>query len=163
MKMDKKTKIKMVKEHIEEFVTLKELERNNFTSAVPMSNTKKFDILAIDNMNSDNQIAIQVKTTTKRKLKYIKWMLNKKSEYMIGNNIFYVFVVFDGKNSLDKPDYYIVSSEVVAQSIKQRHIQFLSTSKRNGEPHKDIDMREFIVLIGEDEYKNKWNILRKER
>ena len=28
MKMDKKTKIKMVKEHIEEFVTLKELEEN---------------------------------------------------------------------------------------------------------------------------------------
>ena len=27
MKMDKKTKIKMVKEHIEEFVTLKELEK----------------------------------------------------------------------------------------------------------------------------------------
>ena len=28
MKMDKKAKIKMVKEHIEKFVTLKELEEN---------------------------------------------------------------------------------------------------------------------------------------
>ena len=146
-----------------EYYVAAELERNNFTAAVPMSNTKNFDILAIDNFNSNNQIAIQVKTTTKRKSKYVKWMLNKKSECMIGKNIFYVFVVFDGRNILDKPDYYIVPSELVAQSIKQRHIQFLSTSKRNGEPHKDTDMREFIVLIGEDEYKNNWNILRKER
>ena len=30
MKMDKKAKIKMVKEHIEEFVTLKELEEKTF-------------------------------------------------------------------------------------------------------------------------------------
>lgn len=146
-----------------EYYVAAELERNNFTSAVPMSNTKNFDILAIDNLNSNNQIAIQVKTTTKRKAKYIKWMLNKKSEYMIGKNIFYVFVVFDGQNTLDKPDYYIVPSEVVAYNIKQRHIQFLSTTKRNGEPHKDTDMREFIVLIDEDEYKNRWDILREER
>ena len=44
-----------------EYFVAAELERRGFTAAVPMSNTKSFDVLAIDRAN-DRQIAIQVKT-----------------------------------------------------------------------------------------------------
>ena len=45
-----------------EYFVAGELERRGFTAAVPMSNTKDFDILAI-NRETFEQFAIQVKTT----------------------------------------------------------------------------------------------------
>lgn len=45
-----------------EYFVAGELERRGFTVAVPMSNVKDFDILAIDR-ETHKQIAIQVKTT----------------------------------------------------------------------------------------------------
>ena len=51
-----------------EYFVAGELERRGYTVAVPMSNTKDFDILAI-NRDSLNQYAIQVKTTRKNEKK----------------------------------------------------------------------------------------------
>ena len=45
-----------------EYFVAGELERHGFTVAVPMSNVKDFDILAI-NRETYDQFAIQVKTT----------------------------------------------------------------------------------------------------
>ena len=48
-----------------------------------MSNTKSFDVLAI-NRNNDKQIAIQVKTNhTSKKT----WTLSQKNETLLGENI----------------------------------------------------------------------------
>lgn len=44
-----------------EYFVAAELERRGFTVAVPMSNTKDFDILAI-NRETNRQVALQVKT-----------------------------------------------------------------------------------------------------
>ena len=49
-----------------EYFVAGELERRGFTVAVPMSNTKDFDVLAI-NRETLNQYAIQVKTTSYKK------------------------------------------------------------------------------------------------
>ena len=53
-----------------------------------MSNVENFDILAI-HRKTYKQYAIQVKTTC-RKSK--KWILTKKNEDLVGDNIFYIFV-----------------------------------------------------------------------
>ena len=45
-----------------EYFVAGELERHGFTVAVPMSNVKDFDILAINRITYE-QFAIQVKTT----------------------------------------------------------------------------------------------------
>ena len=71
-----------------EYFVAGELERRGFTVAVPMSNVKDFDILAI-NRETYEQFAIQVKTTG---YKQKKWTLSKKNENLEGDNIFYVFV-----------------------------------------------------------------------
>ena len=52
-----------------EYFVAAELERRGYTAAVPMSNTRDFDILAI-NRETKQQIAIQVKTT---QYKHKKW------------------------------------------------------------------------------------------
>lgn len=63
-----------------EYFVAGELERRGFTVAVPMSNVKDFDILAISRINPEKQYAVQVKTTGGRSP---KWVLSKKAETLI--------------------------------------------------------------------------------
>lgn len=119
-----------------EYFVAAELERNGFTAAVPMSNTKNFDILAIDKQ-SGRQIAIQVKTNhTKART----WTLSLKNETLLGDDIYYVFVSLNEK---DAPDYFIVPCQTVAESIKKTHSNFIETKKANGTFTKDTAIRKF--------------------
>ena len=76
-----------------EYFVAAELERNGFTSAVPMSNTKEFDVLAISK-RTHKQVAIQVKTNHTKKR---TWTLSQKNEALIKENVYYVFVSLNGK------------------------------------------------------------------
>lgn len=133
-----------------EYFVAGELERRGFTVAVPMSNVKDFDILAI-NRETHNQYAIQVKTTG---YKQKKWTLSKKNENLEGDNIFYVFVSL---NELDTPEYHIVPSKVVANTIKEEHRKWLETPGRNGQKHNDTNIR--VFLDKDDIYYDKWSLL----
>lgn len=101
-----------------EYFVAGELERRGFTVAVPMSNTKDFDILAISR-KTNNQYAIQVKTTHDKNK---KWILAQKNEDLVDDNIIYVFVVLNG---LENPVYHIVDSKTVARTIKESHNNWL--------------------------------------
>ena len=72
-----------------EYFVAGELERRGFTCAVPMSNTKDFDILAINRTNF-NQYAIQVKTTS---FKQKNWALNKKNEDLFNSKQIYSLLI----------------------------------------------------------------------
>lgn len=73
-----------------EYFVAGELERRGFTVALPMSNVRDFDILAI-NRTTHVQYAIQVKTTW---YKQKKWTLAKKNEALMGDHIIYFFFRF---------------------------------------------------------------------
>lgn len=133
-----------------EYFTAGELERHGLTVAVPMSNVKDFDILAI-NRNSHKQYAIQVKTTS---YKQKTWTLGKKNETLKGDNIYYIFVSL---NEMDQPEYHIVPSNIVAETIKREHQQWLKTPGRKGQPHNDTNMRKFSDT--DDTYLDKWDYL----
>ena len=133
-----------------EYFVAGELERHGFTVAVPMSNTKDFDILAINRKNF-KQFAIQVKTTSyKQKL----WTLSQKNEDLVGDNIVYFFVSL---NELDIPEYHIVPSKVVAKSVKESHQLWLETPGKNCQKHKDNSIRKFSDF--ENQYLNNWECL----
>lgn len=133
-----------------EYFVAGELERRGFTVAVPMSNVKDFDILAINRENYE-QFAIQVKTTG---YKQKKWTLSKKNETLMGDNIFYVFVSL---NELDTPEYHVVPSKVVATTITESHKKWLETPGKDGKPHNDTNIRNFFDK--EDIYYDKWSLL----
>lgn len=134
-----------------EYFVAGELERHGFTVAVPMSNVKDFDILAIDR-ETYKQFAIQVKTTGyKQKV----WTLNQKNENIIGDNIIYFFVSL---NEMEVPEYHIVPSKIVADYVKSSHQEWLETPGRNGQKHNDNPMRKFADI--EDKYLNNWNCLK---
>ena len=134
-----------------EYFVAGELERRGYTVAVPMSNVKDFDILAI-NRETHEQFAIQVKTTG---YKQKKWVLSKKNKELKGNNIFYVFVSL---NELETPEYHIVPSKVVADTIKADHQTWLNTPGKKGQQHKDTNIRAFTDE--DDIYLNKWELLK---
>lgn len=133
-----------------EYFVAGELERRGFTVAVPMSNVKDFDILAI-NRTTHEQFAIQVKTTG---YKQKKWTLSKKNEELIGDNIFYVFVSL---NELETPEYHIVPSKVVADTIRASHQEWLNTPGQKGQRHNDTNIR--VFLDKDDMYYDKWSLL----
>ncbi len=134
-----------------EYFVAGELERRGFTCAVPMSNTKDFDILIINRKNN-NQYAIQVKTTS---YKQKKWTLSPKNEELIGKNIFYVFVSL---NELETPEYHIVPSNIVASQLKEGYKAWLETPGRKGQNHNDNSFRKF--LDKDDKYLNRWDYLK---
>ena len=133
-----------------EYFVAGELERRGFTAAVPMSNTKDFDILAI-NRESYKQIAIQVKTT---RYKQKVWSLGVKNENIVGDNIMYIFVSL---NELDIPEYHIVPSKVVSETVKKSHQEWLNTPGKRGQKHNDNPMRKFSDI--DDKYLNRWDLL----
>lgn len=133
-----------------EYFVAGELERHGFTVAVPMSNTKDFDILAI-NRETYKQFAIQVKTTS---YKQKEWTLSEKNEDLVGDNIIYFFVSL---NELETPEYHIVQSKIVANTIKLEHDMWLNTLGKKGQQHKDNPIRKFEDK--EDKFLNNWKIL----
>ncbi len=133
-----------------EYFVAGELERRGFTAAVPMSNTKDFDILSI-NRESYKQLAIQVKTT---RYKQKVWSLGVKNENIVGDNIMYIFVSL---NELDIPEYHIVPSKVVSETVKKSHQEWLNTPGKRGQKHNDNPMRKFSDI--DDKYLNRWDLL----
>lgn len=122
-----------------EYFVAAELERRGFTVAVPMSNTKDFDILAI-NRETNRQVALQVKTN-RGKGKY--WLLNKKSEELKGDNIYYVLLCL---NELEQPEYYIVESELIADNMQKGYQQWLQEEGKKEKRH-ETTMRKFAFDV----------------
>lgn len=133
-----------------EYFVAAELERRGFTVALPLSNVKDYDLLAIDR-STHKQIAVQVKTTRHRKK---EWVLTKKNEDMSGKSVYYIFVSLAG---LEQPEYHIVPSAVVAERIRSEHEKWLSSPGKDGQKHNDSSVRKFSDK--EDAYLNKWEIL----
>ena len=92
-----------------EYFVAAELERRGFTVGIPMSNVKDYDILCAN--KNGKQFALQIKTTSKWNN---KWILNQKSEKIVADNVFYVFVHL---HQLGNPSYFIVPSKYVAETV----------------------------------------------
>ena len=134
-----------------EYFVAGELERHGFTAAVPMSNVKDFDILAI-NRENQNQYAIQVKT---RKSNQKNWQLKARHENISEKNIIYFFVCL---NDFNMPEYHIVPSKIVADVIKKNHKEWLDTPGKKGQKHNDNPIRKFSDY--DNKYLDNWNCLK---
>ena len=117
---------------------------------ITLRNTESVDILA-SNDNGTRSVSIQVKT---RSGKARGWPLNEKAEKIKAPNLFYVFVTLRGEK--ERPEYFVVPSEVVAATITREHTDWLATPGRHGQRHKDNPIRQFRDY---EPYREKWNIL----
>ena len=140
-----------------EYFVAAELERRGFTAALPMSNAKDFDVLAISRETA-RKVAIQVKTEQGASG---EWILSKKCEQIKDKDVYFVFVSLNGKAF---PSYYIVESSLVADNVRDGYAKWI----KEGE-HKETTMRKFtfktapydnIHGLKAEEFKDKWDKLK---
>lgn len=132
-----------------EYFVAGELERRGFTVGVPMSNVKDYDLLCIN--PNGKQFALQVKTTSSGRN---KWLLASKNEKISEDNVFYIFVHL---HELDNPQYFIVPSKIVAETISKGHEAWLKTPGKDGKAHNDSNIR--TIEFENNTYLGKWDYL----
>lgn len=134
-----------------EYFVAAELSRRGHLATITLKNTKGIDVLA-SNEDGSKQVGIQVKTN---QINRREWILNQKAEYYNADNLFFVFVIL--KRELERPEFFIVPSKVVAHYTKTMHLKWLETPGKKGQAHRDSSMRKF--QDHECQYLEKWDLL----
>jgi hypothetical protein len=135
-----------------EYFVAGELSRRGFMASVTLRNNDSIDIHA--SKLSDNKIlAIQVKTN---QFGGRSWPLSKKAESIKSENLFYIFVALKGLT--ERPEYFIVPSEYIADRLKNGHAKWLATPGKKGQSHQDTNMRQFQDKEGQ--FLEQWDLLR---
>jgi len=142
-----------------EFYTLAQLCARGFIATLTLGNTKGVDIL-VTNQEINKLFKVEVKTSTIKE-SYSRifedgitydWMMNKKHETMIQDNLIFCFVHLADNDHL--PKFYLVPSKDVAKQVRQSHQFWLK--RRNV---KDTSIRTFrIHLDNRNGYENNWNV-----
>ena len=132
-----------------EYLVAAELSRRGYVATLTLRNTRGIDILA-SNRDATRSVGIQVKTAQSARP---AWLMNKKAEADLAENLLYVFVCLTPDGSAD---FYVVPRQVVAKYVRESHAEFLKTPGRKG-PHQDTDIRQYNDPTRE--YKDRWDLL----
>jgi hypothetical protein len=133
-----------------EYLVAAELSRRGYVATLTLRNTRGIDILA-SNSDATRSVGIQVKTARGVKP---AWMMHKKAEADRAENLFYVFVCLVPVGSAA---FYVVPRKVVAKHVREGHAKWLKKPGRQGQAHKDTDMRRY--KDPSHEYKDRWDLL----
>lgn len=151
--MKQKTKLESVAVGVTgEYYVAGELSHRGYISSITLRNTRGIDII-VSNKEGTKSATIQVKSTQNNKKN--SWILTQKSEDFFSENHFYIFVNLDEPGI--RPKFFVVPSEVVAQYISTSHKNWLNKPGKNGQQHKDNQMRRFEDL--ESQYFEAWNFI----
>jgi len=145
-----------------QFFIAGQLCRRGLVAVVTMGNTPNTDILC-SNVEGTKFVHIQVKT-------YVPGSrtvsVGKKAEKDYGDNFIWVLGGIPHAESEDDFEYYIIPSSEVSKNVKQSHKLWLETPGRDGNPHKDNDMRTIHIPPHSsnagwsiEKYKNNWAII----
>jgi len=126
-----------------------ELSRRNWIALVTTRNTEAIDILAT---KEGKQREIQVKTRFKSKSR--RWLLSKKAETLVSPSLFYVFVNLLEEN--ERPEYYVVPSNVVADYVAGTHKIFLQKGGKDSNMRQFPNRHEALNIL---RYKDRWKLL----
>ena len=148
-----------------EFYVLAQLNSRGYAASLTLGNTKSVDILIMNN-KTNKGFKVEVKTTTNKPIKEklfakwhndsacYNWILSKKNETYIEDNLIYCFVHISDLNVM--PEFFLVHSNDVADYVKLQHKFYLSTRKNKVS---DSSMRKFRIEINDpNNYKNNWVI-----
>lgn len=132
-----------------EYLVAGELSRRGYIASITLRNSKGVDVL-VTNSDATKTVNIQVKTN-QGSSPY--WLLSKKAEDYVAENLFYVFV---NLNDGEVPEYFVVPSKTVASFIKKSHQNYISHPGRGGIKRKDSSMRKFEDK--EKKFLNRWDL-----
>ncbi len=135
----------------DEYFVAAELSKRGYIASITLRNTKGIDILAT-NADATKSVNIQVKSSQGKSR---RWLLNKRAETYHARDLFYVFVNLRGE--MDRPEFFIVPSKVVAKFVKEGYAEWRATPGRNWQKRNDTCMRVFVDK--DDEYLERWELL----
>ncbi len=134
-----------------EYLVAGELSLRGYIASITLRNSRGIDII-VSSADGSRSATLQVKTNSSGKP---DWILNKKAETFSADNHYYALVSL--KELGERPDFYIVPSEVVATHVRESHANWLAGLKRDGSSRKDSNMRKFIDPLGE--YLEAWDYI----
>jgi hypothetical protein len=118
-----------------------ELLRRGYIAALAPHGVPNADIVVTD-VEGTRLCSIQVKT--RRDIGSDGgWHMKAKHEAIRGDRLFYCFVDF-GKTPDDRPTVHVLPSVLVADVLTTAHRKWLATPGKNGQPHKDGNMRRLV-------------------
>ncbi len=97
-------------------------------------------------------MTIQCKTSQRPQK---RWVLNEKSQDFVSSTHFYVFVLLGVAG--ERPQYHVVPSREVANSLKADHKKWINTRGKGGRKHVNNSVRVFADK--DDEYLERWDLL----
>ncbi len=115
------------------------LSKEGFIVTVTLGRTIYYDLIVINPKNKT--IKIQVKTTQHPNIN--EFVVSKKTENFIEDDLFYAFVRLKEINNL--PDFWILPSKIVADIVKKTYENWLKTPAKNGGEHKETPLRTFCI------------------
>jgi hypothetical protein len=145
-----------------EFYVLAQLVQHNLVATLTLANTKGVDIL-VANPELNRLFKIEVKTTASGP-RYgsifanepcYAWPMSAKHECLIGEDLFYCFVVL--RECTQLPRFFIVPSLYVATYVREQHAYWLRTRQK---PVANTNMRLFRIPASDPlGFENNWGVL----
>ena len=134
-----------------EYFVAGELTLRGYLASITLRNTRGIDVV-VSNQDATHSASVQVKTNSSGQP---KWILSKKAESLYSDNHYYVFVALQAVG--ERPAYYVVPSQVVAEYVSTSHREWLQGTKPDGTARKDSSIRAFRDERGE--YLERWDII----
>ncbi len=125
-----------------EFYLAAVLSANDCVVNLTLGRNTNYDLLIVNPRGEFKMLSV------KTSMGHDSFPMNKKVETVIQENLYYGFVKV--LQVTGEFDYWIVPSRLVASVVSSSHQNWLSTSGKNGRPHKNTDIRQFHVV------QNKW-------
>ena len=116
-----------------EFYVLAQLAQRGYIAGKTDDGQTLIDVIATD-PDTLNTVNIQVKTTRDGGQ---RWVMGNKNRIAY-KSLWYVFVSIKEPHQL--PDFYVFSSDEVAQSVEARYQYWINKTKRDGSPREASKM-----------------------
>ena len=155
-------KDKSTRGNASQFFIAGELCRRGYSAVVTLGNTPNTDILC-SNIEGTRFVHIQVKTFIPGRR---TCSVGMKAERSYGDNFFWVLGGIPAPDSLDKFEYFIIPSAVMAKNIAEAHQQWIDTPGKDGRQHEESKVRTISLppRVGFNgwniiDYLNRWDLI----
>ena len=158
------TKDKSTRGNASQFFVAGELCRRGYSAVVTLGNTPNTDILC-SNLSGTKFVHIQVKTFVPGGA---TCSVGMKAEKNFGPRFFWVLGGIPKPEQTDEFEYYIIPSKIMATKIKEDHQLWLKTPGKQGQQHKDNNIRSVGIPPKRSfsgwniaRYRNRWDLIEK--
>jgi hypothetical protein len=134
-----------------EYLVAGELSLRGYIASITLRNSRGIDIIA-SNSDASKSVTIQVKTNSDGGR---IWLLNQKSENFYSDNHYYILVALKALG--ERPKYYIVPSQIIAEYVSTSHSEWMNGKKRDDSARKDGSLRKF--KDPDDQYLEAWHLI----